>query len=174
MDIDELRQPQIRLHGLTGADRVYTFYHDETNNVRKLELKPGGFNVVALQVFVLGGVVHDGAPRPLDMLDLRAAMRIQKSAPELKLEHVGRGDFLTVLRSPKLTLFLRWLAANDLLLHYHELDPLYWSIADIVDAIVFHPDSPAPNVFAGELKADLLEVLRSDLGVAADLFHRFG
>lgn len=174
MDIDMVRWPQIALHGLTGADGVYTFYHDETNNVRKLQLKPGGFNVAALKVFVLGGVVHEGAPRSLDIAGLRDAMRIQKSVPELKLEHVGKGDFLMVLGSPRLTVFLRWLSANDLLLHYHELDPLYWSIVDIVDAIVQHPASPAPDTFANELKADLIEVLRDDLGVAADLFHRFG
>jgi len=173
MDIDVLRGPQIEMHGLTGADEIYTFYHDETNNVRKLELKPGGFNVAALNVFVLGGVVHDGPPRPLDIAELRDIMRIQKSALELKLEHIGRGNFLTVLGSPKLTHFLRWLSANDLLLHYHELDPLYWSIVDIVDAIVHHPASPAPYMFASELKADLTEVLRSDLGMAASLFHRF-
>ena len=174
IDIDELREPQIHLHGLTGADGVYTFYHDETNNVRKLELKPGGFNVAALKVFVLGGVVHNGAPRPLDIAGLRDVLRIQKSAPEIKLKHVAEGDFPMMLRSSKLTLFLRWLSANGLLLHYHELDPLYWSIVDIVDAIVFHPDSPTPVMFNRELKAGLTEVLRSDLGVAADLFHRFG
>jgi hypothetical protein len=174
MDIDELRDPQIRLHRLTKADAVYTFYHDETNNVRKLELKPGGFNVATLKVFVLGGVVHNGAPRPLDIAALRDAIRIQKTAPELKLEYVAKGDFLEVLQSPKLGVFLRWLTANDLLLHYHELDPLYWSIVDIIDGIVQHPDSSAPGMFASELKADLIEVLRSDVGVAADLFHRFG
>jgi hypothetical protein len=174
MDIDALRQSQIEMHGLTRADEIYTFYHDETNNVRKLELKSGGFNVAALSVFVLGGVVHGGSPRPLDIAGLRDAMRIQKSAPELKLGHVGKGDFLTVLGSPKLTHFLRWLSANDLLLHYHELDPLYWSIVDVVDAIVQHPTSPVPDMFASELKADLTEVLRSDLGMAANLFHRFG
>ncbi len=29
MDIDELRDAGIRLHGLTKADSAYTFYHDE-------------------------------------------------------------------------------------------------------------------------------------------------
>lgn len=31
MDIDELRDAGIRLHGLTKADSVYTSYHDETD-----------------------------------------------------------------------------------------------------------------------------------------------
>jgi hypothetical protein len=62
-DIDELRDTQIRLHGLTKADCVYTFYYDETNNIRKLHVGAKGFNVGTLKVFVLGGIVHEGSPR---------------------------------------------------------------------------------------------------------------
>ncbi len=143
IDIDELRDSGIRLHGLTKADGVYTFYHDETNNIRKLHVEAGRLNVAELKVFVLGGVVHEGAPRPIDIQSLRDAMRIQKSAHEIKLEHVARGNFLDVLCSTKLTTFLRWIADSGLLIHYHDLDPLYWSSADIIDSIV--PNSATPR-----------------------------
>lgn len=33
IDLDQLRDEQIRLHHLDKADAEYTFYHDETNNV---------------------------------------------------------------------------------------------------------------------------------------------
>ncbi|MEZ2142260.1 hypothetical protein AAE026_08130 [Bradyrhizobium sp. DN5] len=136
MDIDELRDAQIRLHGLTKADGRYTFYHDETNNIRKLYIDVGGLNVAELKVFVLGGIVHQGEPRPLEIQSLREAIRIQKSAPEIKLAHVAKGGFLDVLRSRQLTTFLRWVSENGLMIHYHQLDPFYWSVADLIDSIV--------------------------------------
>ncbi|WP_225161146.1 hypothetical protein [Bradyrhizobium sp. BRP56] len=42
MDIDELRDAGIRLHGLTKADSVYTFYHDETEYIRRLHIVDDG------------------------------------------------------------------------------------------------------------------------------------
>lgn len=48
------------MYGLTKANKSYTFYHDETNNIRKLHVGARGLNVAELKVFVLGGVVHDG------------------------------------------------------------------------------------------------------------------
>lgn len=45
MDVDAFRDPQIALYGLSKVDGIYTFYHDETNNVRKLHIGAGGLNV---------------------------------------------------------------------------------------------------------------------------------
>ncbi|MDR4470898.1 MAG: hypothetical protein MRJ68_21785 [Nitrospira sp.] len=55
------------MHRLTKADAEYVFYHDETNNIKKLGLDMQRFNVTKPGVFVLGGVVHDGAPRRKDI-----------------------------------------------------------------------------------------------------------
>ena len=52
-------------------------------------------------------------------------MRIQKTAAEIKLDHVAKGGFLELLLSAKLTTFLRWITDNGLMIHYHDLDPLY-------------------------------------------------
>jgi hypothetical protein len=142
MDIDWLRDTQIRLHQLSKADTKYTFYHDETNNVGKLHIGARGLNVADLKVFVLGGVVHKGEPHPIDIQPLRDAMRIQKTAPEIKLEHVAKGMFLDLLHSAKLTTFLRWITGNGFLVHYFDLDPLYWSIVDIVDSILSNIENP--------------------------------
>src|SRR5262245_7570513 len=126
IDIDELRDFEIRLHGLSGANDVYTFYHDETNNVRKLHIKADArLNVAELKVFVLGGLMDQGATRAFDIHDLRKAMRIQPNAHEIKLAHVAKGGFLDVLRSPRLTHVLRWIADNGLKIHYQALDPLF-------------------------------------------------
>ena len=174
IDIDELREPQIRLGGLTKAGQSYTFYHDETNNIRKLHIAAKGLNVAELKVFVLGGVVHEGTPRAIDLQPLRTAMRIQKTAPEIKLEHVAKGEFLDLLRSTKLTTFLRWIAGNGLMIHYHELDPLYWSVVDIVDSILSKLHDPVLIQHHMLLKSDLVAVLRSDLPATIGLFYRYG
>ena len=173
-DIDGYRASQITLHGLTKADESYTFYHDETNNIRKLHIAAGGLNVAELKVFVLGGVVHGGTPRPIDIQSLRATMRIQRTAPEIKLEHVAKGDFLDLLRSDKLTAFLRWIDDNGFMIHYHDLDPVYWSIVDIIDSIISKLHDPWLYQHHGLLKSDLAAVLRSDLPATIDLFYRYG
>jgi hypothetical protein len=131
-------------------------------------------NVAELKVFVLGGVVHEGAPRSIDIQPLRAAMRIQKTAREIKLEHVAKGGFLDLLRSAKLTTFLRWITDNGLMVHYHELDPLYWSTVDIIDSIISVLGNPSLFQYHALLKSDLAEVLRSDLPATVNLFYRYG
>lgn len=172
IDIDDLRNQQIMMADLTGADNVYTFYHDETNNVKKLRINDRGFNV-ELKTFILGGFVHDGAPRVIDIAPLRRAMRIQNSAPELKLAHVARGSFLEVLKSEKLATFLQWVLENGLTVHYHALDPLYWSIVDIVDSILARSRNHYWILHHALLKSDLSLALRADLHAIAALFHRY-
>jgi hypothetical protein len=175
MDIDKLRDGQIRLHQLDNVDARYTFYHDETNNLGKLHIGVHGLNVAELNVFVLGGVVHAGEPRPINIEPLREAMHLhQKSADEIKFKHVAKGRFPDLLQSPRLTTFLRWITDNGLMIHYHELDPLYWSTVDIVDSILPKLDNPMLIVYHALLKSDLITVLRCDLPATIGLFHRCG
>ncbi|WP_050385878.1 DUF3800 domain-containing protein [Bradyrhizobium pachyrhizi] len=174
MDIDKLRKAEIQRHELTAADDVYTFYHDETNNIIRLRIVEGRLNVAKLKVFVLGGVVHEGEARPIEIQALREAMRIQKSAPEIKLEHVAKGSFLEVLGSKKLTTFLRWIADSGLMVHCHDLDPLYWSIADIIDSIVPKLGDRSLLPYCALLKSDLAAVLRCNLPATVQLFDAYG
>ena len=174
IDLDELRTEQIRLHSVDKADVKYTFYHDETNNIRKLHIGDRGFNVTELKVFVLGGVVHEGDPHPIDIQSLRQAMRIQQTATEIKLEHVAKGTFLDILRSAKLTMFLQWITDNGLMIHYHDLDPLYWSFIDIIDSILANWDNPILYQYHALLKSDLTAVLRADLTNTVGILHRHG
>ncbi|UVT18315.1 MAG: DUF3800 domain-containing protein (plasmid) [Nitrospira sp.] len=161
------------MHGLTKADAEYVFYHDETNNIKKLRLGVQGFNVTEPGVFVLGGVVHDGAPRSFDPESLRNAMHIQRSAGELKLKHVAKGEFLDLLTSDKLTTFLQWISDNDLFVHYHALDPLFWSLVDIMDSILYRLGEPRLMELHIRLKADLTALLRANLPETTSLFYRY-
>lgn len=173
MDIDEIRNDHIIMHGLDKADLPYTFYHDETNNIRKLHVRAQGLNVAELKVFVLGGIVHEGLPRPLDVQSLRQDMKIQPSAQEFKLEHVAKGQFLDLLGSRKLTTFLNWISDNGLMIHYHDLDPLFWSIADIIDSILHGLGNDTLYYYHHFLKSDLVEILRVDLAATANLFYKY-
>lgn len=173
IDIDEIRDAHIGAFGLSKADDTYTFYHDETNNIKKLRLHAQGLNVAEPAIFVLGGIVHSGAPRVLDIQPLRDAMSIQKSADEIKLKHVAKGEFLDLLKSDKLTTFLKWISGSGLVVHYHALDPLYWSLVDIMDSVLYRLGEPRFMQYHVVLKADLATLLRSDLPATTDIFFRY-
>src|SRR5262249_40584994 len=133
-----------------------------------------GFNVAELKTFVLGGLVHKGEPHPLDLRPLREAMQIQKTALEIKLEHVAKGSFLDLLRSKRLATFLRWVMEGDLLIHYHDLDPFYWSVVDIIDSLLPGVGNPMLMLHHVWLKSDLAEVLKTDKAGIVSLFHHYG
>jgi hypothetical protein len=173
IDIDEIREAHKKMHGLDKVDAVYTFYHDETNNIKKLRLDAQGLNVAEPSVFVLGGVVHAGAPRALDIESLRSALRIQKTADEVKLKHIAKGNFLGLLMSDKLSVFLQWVSDSGLKIHYHALDPLYWSLSDIIDSILYRLDQPRFFQLHTELKSDLAVVIRANLSATTSIFYRY-
>ena len=58
IDVNPLRDAILATHHLPNVDGIYTFYYDETNNVRKLHLTPDGMNIRKPESFVLGGVVR--------------------------------------------------------------------------------------------------------------------
>lgn len=175
IDVNELRDPAIALHQLRGVDDAYAFYYDETNNDRRLHVTEEGFNVPNPGCFVLGGVACRGSTLPaLDMTGLRQAVRLQPSATELKLKHLGKGDFLELIDQPKVGIFLDWIVGQpELFIHYIALDPLYWATVDIVDSILATQKAAALFAIHRQLKDDLFAVLSSDVPDMADLFHRF-
>lgn len=173
MDVNKMRDMVVAAYQLTNIDEPYTFYYDETNNVRKLHLTPGGLNIRRPECFVLGGIVHRGPPRPIDLVPLRAALRLQANVKEIKLEHLGKGGFLHLLASPKIETFLAWVTAQGFLVHYQVTDLLYWSIVDIVDSILTEADE-APLMAAHLLLKDsLYTVLRDDVDGTAELLGRY-
>lgn len=91
MDVKELREIIIQRNSLQNTDKVYTFYYDETNNIRKLYLKGSGFNVNKTDNFILAGILHEGLSSGSDFSNLFQMLNIQKSAHELKLKHIAKG-----------------------------------------------------------------------------------
>src|SRR3546814_15742452 len=100
-------------------------------------------------------------------------MRIQQSADEIKLKHVAKGDFLDLLKSERLTTFLQWVSDNGLVVHYHALDPLYWSLIDIMDSILYRLGEPRLIEAHAVLKADLATLLRANLPATTGIFFRY-
>lgn len=122
---------------------------------------------------MLGGIVHRGSPRPIDLVELHAALLLQPSVKEIKLKHLGAGGFLKLLASPKIETFLEWLTSREFLLHYQVTDLLYWSIVDIVDSIVTEVSEPALMVAHLLLNDSLYTVLRADIDGTAELLGRY-
>ena len=173
IDVNAMRNPILAAYHLPNVDEPYTFYYDETNNVRKLHLTSDGMNIRRPDCFVLGGIVHQGRPRPIVLAELHAALRLQPSVKEIKLKHLGAGGFLALLASPKIETFLEWLTAHEFLLHYQVTDLLYWSIVDIVDSIVTEVGEPALMAAHLLLKDSLYTVLRDDVDGTAELLGRY-
>lgn len=173
LDIQTLRDPILAFHHLPGTDALFTFYYDETNNIRRLLLTPDGMNIRRPDSFVLGGILHSGTPRPIDLGPLCDALRLQPTVTELKLQHLGKGGFLDLLSSPKLETFLRWVADEGFLIHYQVTDLLYWSIVDIVDSILTEADVPQLLMAHMMLKDSLYALLREEVDATAELLGRY-
>ncbi|EBN2834180.1 hypothetical protein DOG22_23640 [Salmonella enterica] len=130
----------------TIKNDVYTFYYDESNNVRKLYLSKqiDGYNVDHDEDkntgvnFILGGVAHKGDSSTADFDALKKAIMLQPTAKEIKLKQIATGDFIYMLNSKKLTGFLEWLNESDLFIQYFNLNMEYWSYLDIIeDCVLF-------------------------------------
>jgi hypothetical protein len=151
----------------------YTFYYDETNNVKTFYVRENDFNYTFTANFVLGGLVHEGtAP---DVAPLIESFKLQKTAKEVKFKHIAFGDFLDCLKSQKLNLFLRFLLDSNLYVHYSSLNILYWSVVDIVDSAIMN--SPVAIKlglgFDNRLKNDLYKLCRLEIDAVIQLFYAF-
>ncbi|MFD2780337.1 hypothetical protein ACFS32_03470 [Novosphingobium pokkalii] len=99
--------------------------------------------------------------KAIDLSQLRRSMGIQPATPEIKFDMIAKGDFLKMLSSKKLNIFLNWLMDEAYLIHFIALDPVYYSYVDIVDSM---PQIGMFNLVDRYiLKRDLYRVLRRDL-----------
>ena len=173
IDVNQIRDPDIALHGLTRADEPYTIYYDETNNIRRLHVRTDDLNVGEPKCFVIAGIAHRGPVRDLNVDELRQTLRVQKTAKEIKLDHVAKGDFLELLKAWKLENFLKWLLDQEFYIHYSALDPLYWSIVDIIDSILTEYGDRTLLTANWQLKNALYTILRHDQKDTVGLFQRY-
>lgn len=173
LDVNEMRNSIIAPYGLSNVDGAYTFYYDETNNVRKLHLTSGGMNIRRPDCFLLGGVLQVDRRKPINLAALKGKLRLQPNVGEIKLKHIATGGFLEMLCSAKLETFLEWLTTERFLVHYQVTDLLYWSIVDIVDSILTEAGAAKMMAVHPLLKDSLYAVLRDDVEGTVELFERY-
>nr|WP_249791866.1 DUF3800 domain-containing protein [Pseudomonas putida] len=157
-----------------GSEKRLRIFYDETNNVRKLLLTENGFNVSRYDNFVLGGVAVEEGNDISCLDDLRKALKIQSSAPEIKFDLVAKGDFEKALESKKLTQFFGWLLANNIYIHYTNLNILHWSVLDIVESVVADDEFEQYMPFHRELKNELYRMVVCDVPEFLALLRGYG
>jgi len=173
MEIDFIRDSAELTGGFKLDYRNIDLYFDETQNIRRLWLKDGRLNVSAPGCFVLGGIGTPLSGYEFPVEDLRRKLGVQSNAPELKFLHVAKGDALTCLRSRRLRTLLGWLLESNFTVQYTVLDPLYWSMVDIIDSVVMELGDHQLYPFIFDLKAGLYTALRQDPAVWPNLMAEY-
>jgi hypothetical protein len=173
IDMSEIREMAKLLAPTADFDGLYTFYYDETNNIKKFYVREFDFNSHFTENFVLGGLVHEG-PAP-DVQPLINSLKLQRTIKEVKFRHIAKGDFLECLKSQKLNLFLKFVKSNNLYIHYASLNILYWSVIDIVDSAIANSEvsQMLGLEFANELRNDLYKLSKLEINSIIALFHKF-
>lgn len=166
--ISEIRNPEIELAKIlemnSNFDNKYTFFYDETNNYRCLRFKNNIFNFDYEKNFVLGGLAVLGDIP--DLSELRNKLNIQENVGEIKFKHIAHGTFRECLKSRKLEICLQTLIdTENLFLHYHHLNLLYWSLVDIVDSAILDKNT----VHVLDIKNALYCVVRMELNDTLNL-----
>ena len=172
-EVSEIRNFTKMTAPAADFDSSFTFYYDETNNIKKFYVKENDFNSTFTANFVLGGLVIEGDVP--DVLSLINSFKLQKNTKEVKFKHIAKGSFLDCLKSQKLTLFLDYLLKNNLYVHYSSLNILYWAIVDIVDSAVANSQAAlkAGPQFIQHLKNDLYKLSRLEIDSVIDQFYHF-
>jgi len=172
-EISQIRTFTKMIAPTADFESAFTFYYDETNNIKKFYVRENDFNYTFTANFVLGGLVHLGqAPNVQPLID---SFKQQKTAKEVKFKHIASGDFLDCLKSEKLKLFLQFVKDSDLYVHYSSLNILYWSIVDIVDSAIVSSESAqklGPQ-FVNHLKNDLYKLSRLEIDSVIQLFYKY-
>lgn len=119
----------------------YTFYYDESNNIRSFNLqeKNHEFNADYDRDFILGGVAYKES-LPLNVkINVETAKELfglQKNVVELKYKgQFKASDFLAVINKASTQKYLEWLDSSGLLIHFIRVNNLYFSLVDILDSI---------------------------------------
>lgn len=169
MQVDKLRAGILPLR---NWDLPIQMYYDETNNIRRLSLSKRGLNVPDNKTFVVGGVALMPNGEIGGWAKLRELLKVQPSAPEIKFEHLAKGSYEEVLRSRKLTSLLQWLLDHNIMVHYSAMDPLYWSILDIIESLQAD-ERIQINECHMELKTELYHAVIQNLPGFLALLHHF-
>ena len=172
-DVSDIRTMTKMLAQTADFESFFTFYYDETNNIRKFYLRETDFNYSFTSNFILGGLVYEGVQPDIQILFKK--LNLQSNIKEVKLKHIAKGEFLDCLKSERLNCFLTYLLDSNLYIHYLSLNILYWSIVDIVDSAIVNSEVAVQLglMFSNYLKNDLYKLVKLEIESVVELFYRF-
>lgn len=176
MDADEYIEDLSGFLGIPSLNGKYSFYYDETGNVRKFRLTESGVNAEegVANDFILGGVLFKGDTPPCNLDILYDELKIK--VPEIKFRTLaGRGaDFWTAIGKKPIHQFLTWLEGSGLYIHYATLNNMYFSIVDIVDSLfVTQPQFDFGYEWVQGLKASLYRFVVEHLDEIHPILYRY-
>lgn len=168
-DIREIAIKMAKMNNVTRDcfDNNYILYYDETGNVGNFVLQENSFNVDADSLFVLGGIEANDV---ISFEDLKKAIEPRMQGDEVKSAKVFKGDFPTCLGSYKLENFLDLVIRRGWHFHFQVLNPLYWSIVDILDSIDGFEKLSVDTI---SVKSMLYSVVKSNLHDAISIFNKY-
>ena len=165
-----------KLSGITNEqlNMSYYMYFDETNNVKCVRANKNTETQRTLNIdniqehFILGGIATKEKEEPLTFDEFKKIVGLSEKSPqqEIKSSSIYHGDFVHVLRSKTLTPILELIYGKHWLIHFSDVNLLYYSIVDIIDSIVWNSSYKNlwlnPYVFYG-LKDELYRIFASNL-----------
>lgn len=164
------------LFGLSVPSEKYSFYYDETGNIRKFKLTDSGVNAEEgiSNDFILGGILFEGDTNPCDLESLFDALKINASEIKFKTLAGRKSDFWAAIGKKPVHTFLIWLESSGLYVHYATLNNIYYSIVDIVDSlIVAQPQFNFNEEWVSRLKASWYKFVVAHLDEVLQIFYKY-
>lgn len=157
---------------LRNWNKPFSIFYDETNNIRRLTLSEVGLNAPENRNFVLAGIALRSDRRIENIDALRTILRVQTNAIEVKFKHVGKTDYEATLASQRLNSFLGWFLDQGILIHYSQINVLYWSLIDIIESLM--PDNAfGISEYHLHLKSELYDIVTRNSTEFMSLLHSF-
>jgi len=173
-EVSEIREATKAMDANIDIDSKFTFFYDESNNIRKFHVKENDFNSPFEGNFVLGGLVAQRSIPDIDILFKN--LELQPSIKEVKLKHVAKGDFLECLKSTRLEKILFYLIKENFYIHYSSINLLYWSIVDIIESVIVEMDETKQYFFTPYerlLKDKLYDLIRDNIPSFIKIFYKY-
>jgi hypothetical protein len=173
-EVSEIREATKAMDVNIDIDSEFTFFYDESNNIRKFHVKEDDFNSPFEGSFILGGLVVKGCIPDID--PLFESLKLQSSIKEVKLKHIAKGDFLECLKSPKLEKILSYLLQEKFYIHFSSINLLYWSIVDIIESVIVEMNGEKQYFFILSerlLKDILYDLIRDNIPSFIKIFYKY-
>lgn len=176
MDVDENRKMISELSDLPLFDEKYSFYYDETGNVRKFRMTENGVNAEEgiANDFILGGVLFKGDNPPCDVDKLFNGLKIKTLEIKFRTLAGKKSDFWTAISKKPIQQFLSWLESRGLYVHYATLKNVYFSIVDMVDSLfVTKPQFNFGPEWVQVLMASWYRFVATHIGEILPILHSY-